>query len=101
MKKIAAILFCCLCHGLLFGQQSSTDRQVFLHYLEQLSKPVLTNLAGEQLKANMVVDLSPRIDNAAERKTYAYLEAFGRLLSGIGPWLQLEGGDAAEVKLRN
>ena len=29
-----------------------------------------------------------------------YLEAWGRLLSGIAPWLNSEGGDKEEVELR-
>jgi hypothetical protein len=41
-----------------------------------------------------------RIDNAAERRRVTYLEAFGRTLSGIGPWLNGEGGSAEEVVLR-
>jgi hypothetical protein len=44
--------------------------------------------------------LSDRIDNRESRAKVGYLEAFGRTLSGIAPWLQLEGGDPAEVKLR-
>ena len=31
----------------------------------------------------------------------SYLEAFGRTLSGIAPWLNLEGGSKEEVALRN
>jgi hypothetical protein len=41
-------------------------------------------------------------DRHKEIRTKAgYLEAFGRTLSGIAPWLQAEGGDAEEIKLRN
>jgi hypothetical protein len=36
--------------------------------------------------------MSIRSDNPANRKSAAYLEAFARLISGIGPWLNLEGG---------
>ncbi len=49
----------------------------------------------------MPVVLSKRIDNADNRRRVAYLEAFGRTLSGIAPWLNLEGGSQGEVSLRN
>jgi hypothetical protein len=44
--------------------------------------------------------LSKRIDNAAARSTVAQLEALGRLMSGIAPWLNLEGGSPGEAALR-
>lgn len=77
------------------------DRQFWLAHLDKLARPVLTNLAKDELRRNMPVELSERTDNSIGRKRAAYLEAFARLLSGIGPWLNLEGGAAAEQKLRN
>jgi hypothetical protein len=52
------------------------------------------------LKETMPVVLSRRIDNAEGRKKATYLEAWGRVLSGIGPWLNGEGGSPEEVALR-
>lgn len=49
----------------------------------------------------MPVVLSQTVDNAANRKEVSYLEAFGRTLCGIGPWLNGVGGIDAEIKLRN
>ena len=49
----------------------------------------------------MAVVLSKNIDNKDSRLKASYLEAFGRSLSGIGPWLNLEGGSKKEVELRN
>jgi hypothetical protein len=40
-------------------------------------------------------------DNPESRRKVAYLEIFSRTLCGIAPWLQLEGGPAEEVVLRN
>src|SRR6476619_7235125 len=68
------------------------DRQLWLNYMDKIAQPVLKNLAENTLKANMPVVLSKTIDNAESRSKVAYLEAFGRTLSGIAPWLQLEGG---------
>ncbi len=79
----------------------SNDRQLWLNHLDKVARPVLSNLAEDKLKQNMPVVLSDRIDNKGSRTRVAYLEAFGRVMSGIGPWLNLEGGAAAEVALRN
>ncbi len=49
----------------------------------------------------MPVELAKNIDNAANRTAVSYLEAFGRTLSGIAPWLNSEGGSKEEINLRN
>ncbi len=77
------------------------DRRVWLSYLDKIARPVLLNLAADQLKESMPVVLSIHVDNKDSRTKASYLEAFGRTLSGIGPWLQLEGGTKEEVALRN
>jgi len=94
-----SILLCF--HFFSSAQQSTQDREVFLQYLDQLAKPVLSNMAQDKLKENMPVDLSPRSDNPAQRKTFAYLEAFARLMSGIGPWLNSDSSShAKEIALK-
>lgn len=103
--KFIVLLFCCCC---FFGNVKAqnilktqlNNRQLWLAYLDKISRPVLSNLAQDQLKAVMPVKLSERIDNKESRSKVAYLEAFARTLSGIAPWLQLEGGNAEEAKLR-
>jgi hypothetical protein len=77
-----------------------TDRQVWIAYLDKIARPVIYNLAQDSLKQKMPLELSKTVDNKAARTKASYLEAFGRTLSGIGPWLQGEGGDDAEKKLR-
>ncbi|MCC9135605.1 DUF2264 domain-containing protein [Pontibacter silvestris] len=77
------------------------DRKNWLNYMDKVARPVMMNLANDELKKNMPVVLSSRIDNKASREKVAYLEAFGRVMSGIGPWLNLEGGSKEEVALRN
>ena len=76
------------------------DRALWVSYLDKVSRPVMSALAEDRLHASMPVVLSVRIDNATERRRVTYLEAFGRTLSGIGPWLNGEGGSAEEVALR-
>jgi hypothetical protein len=91
-------------HPLLAQQKKPApgkDREIWLQYLNRVAGPVLSNLARNQLKANMPVALSDKSDNKAAREKVAYLEAFGRVMSGIGPWLNLEGGSKQEAALRN
>ncbi len=83
------------------GFQNQTDRQVWLEHLDKLAGPVLTNLANDELKKNMPVVLAVPAWEPEIRTKSAYLEAFGRLMSGISPWLNLEGGSPEEVVLRN
>lgn len=54
----------------------------------RLARPVLTNLAARTLRQNMPVEKPPGTD----REVVTHLEALGRLLCGIAPWL--ECGDA-------
>lgn len=61
----------------------------------------MENLANDQLREKMPVVLSEKVDNRENRTAASYLEAFGRTLSGIGPWLNSEGGSAEEVRLRS
>jgi hypothetical protein len=77
------------------------DRQFWLEHLDKLDRPVLTNLAKDELKKNMPVMLSIRSDNPVSRKNAGYLETFARLFSGMAPWLNLEGGAPKEQALRN
>ena len=100
MKKLFAVVSCSL---FLFAsaQNKGSDRKLWLNYLDKIAKPVLFNLANNQLKEKMPVELSKTIDNKENRLQYSYLEAFGRTLSGITPWLNLEGGYTEEIKLRN
>ncbi len=70
----------------------STDRQYWLDVLTRLAHPVLTNLAVGRLRQRMPVEIAPA--GNPERRDYTHLEAVGRLLTGIAPWLEL-GGDAS------
>ncbi|MDR2981368.1 MAG: DUF2264 domain-containing protein [Puniceicoccales bacterium] len=59
-------------------------RQYWINLAERIARPVLENLAARTLKANMPVEAH----NPKSRAPFTYLEAFGRLLSGIAPWLE-------------
>ena len=49
----------------------------------KIIEPVLENLSQQKLKVKMPVE------GETERVKFSYLEAFGRNLSGIAPWLEL------------
>jgi len=68
------------------GPITGDDRRYWVSVLEKISRPVLENLAGRELRLKMPVEEQP----GAKRKACTHLEAFGRLLCGIAPWLALE-----------
>ena len=67
-------------------------RARWLTTLQRLAEPVLTNLAAGTLKARMPVEEA----SGANRRDVTHLEAFGRLMAGIAPWLELEDAPADE-----
>ena len=102
-KIIALLLFLLTMAYAGFGQRKDkrSTREVWINYMDRIARPVISNMAEGKLKANMPVKFSDHVDNRESRAKVAYLEAFGRTLSGIAPWLQLEGGTEQEIKLRN
>jgi hypothetical protein len=58
-----------------------------MRMLGRVADPVLTALSKKQLKATMPVE-APH-GNMADRAQFTHLEAFGRLLAGMAPWLEL------------
>ena len=69
---------------------NASIRTQWIDLLERVSRPVLEALSKGKLKALMPVE-APH-GNQAERAQFTYLEAFGRLLSGIAPYLELDQG---------
>ena len=67
-------------------EAAESDRQYWLRILGKLADPVLSNLAAGTLKRNMPVECVT--GNVADRRRYTHLEALGRLLAGIAPWLE-------------
>jgi len=72
------------------------DRAYWLRTLRRLSDPVLRHLAAGTLKREMPVECVT--GNAVERRKYTHLEALGRLLAGIAPWLEAELESSDEGK---
>src|SRR5687767_285829 len=72
------------------------DRAIWVGMMRKLADPVLTNLAAETLKERMPVEQAA----GAKREGVTHLEALGRLIAGIAPWLELAADDSDEGRLR-
>jgi hypothetical protein len=72
------------------------DRAYWLDVAHRLADPVLTNLAAGTLKARMPVEQA----EGASRDNVSQLEALGRLLAGLAPWLELPADETAEGRQR-
>ena len=109
MKKriiIVALLFCSI-NG-VFAQQKTlrnvkpiSERMFWLQQMDKMVRPVMRSLAHDSLRILMPKITSVNVDNKEQRIKVQYVEVLGRVLSGIAPWLQLEGGDKMEINLRN
>lgn len=74
------------------------DRQYWVQVVTRVANPVLQALSEQKLKATMPV-VAPH-GNVEESKQHTYLEAMGRLLTGMAPWLEAEQVIGAEDRLR-
>ena len=82
-------------------QEMSTgaqDREQWVKWLWKISYPVIHNLAEGTLRKNMPIE-SPS-GNPAGYDEITHLEAVGRTLAGVAPWLALPDDDTEEGKLR-
>ena len=70
------------------------DRAEWVKNMDRIARPVIWNLSEESLRANM-----PR-ETRGTQHDMSLLEAFGRTLCGIGPWLELGPDDTREGHLR-
>lgn len=80
----------------------NADRAYWSDLAYKIAYPVLSEMAEGTLQKNMQVEVSPTWDGRDIRVTY--MEAFGRLMAGIAPWLALpddgtpEGARRAELR---
>ena len=72
------------------------DREIWVSLLRKLADPVLTNLANGTLKSRMPVEQAANTD----RRPVTHLEALGRLIAGIAPWLELPADASPEGRAR-
>jgi hypothetical protein len=74
------------------------DREYWAQTLYKIAYPVVHNLANETLKKNLPLELGN--DYNLQAKKVTYLEAVGRTMAGIAPWLALPDDETAEGKMR-
>ena len=73
------------------------DRAYWLGMLPRVVEPVLGNLAAGKLRERMPVECPT--GKVSDRRKVTHLEAIGRTLSGIAPWLELADKTGAETEL--
>jgi hypothetical protein len=81
------------------GQRSASpqsDREVWIGVMRRLSDPVLNNAANGTLKARMPIEQA----SGADRRSVTHLEAIGRLLAGLAPWIELPADQTSEGRER-
>ena len=80
---------------------AASDREQWLRWVERVSEPVLVVLSRRELRKSMPVEARPGLQE--QRAVGTHLEALGRLLMGLAPWLELEpsaGEPPRETALR-
>ncbi|MFB5662806.1 DUF2264 domain-containing protein [Alteribacillus sp. HJP-4] len=71
------------------------DREYWINVLSRIARPVLTNLAEDKLRKEI-----PIHSENNDRKSYAPLEALGRLACGMAPWIESGMDTGKEGELR-
>jgi hypothetical protein len=74
-------------------KSDTNQRHYWVEVTKKIAMPVLKNLAEEKLKKAMPVEATI----VKYRWRYTHLEAFGRLMCGIAPWLGAQKLDEAEA----
>lgn len=77
------------------GTTGRPDRSYWLETLVRVASPVFTSLARGQLRNRMPVEVRPGGEDRSDR---SHLEALGRSIAGIAPWLDLESADPSEAQ---
>jgi len=98
MNKILAFwLFLPLCvqSQINAGSNGIIHRNYFVQTLTRIADPVLTALSKNELKKKMPIEAKTN-----DRANFTYLEAFGRLMAGMAPWLELGPDTSTEGRLR-
>lgn len=73
------------------------DRAFWVETMVKIADPVLVNLSRNTLRENMPFE---SLSRDSMRKEVSYLEAVGRLVCGMAPWLELGPDHTSEGQLR-
>lgn len=74
------------------------DRKYWVNVLLKIADPLLDSLSKGELHKRMPVEC--KLGTEADRRKVTYLEAFGRLMAGMAPWLELGADDSEEGQKR-
>ncbi|MFT3746354.1 MAG: DUF2264 domain-containing protein [Pyrinomonadaceae bacterium] len=77
---------------------AKNDREYWSGLLDRIATPVLANMSKGELVKNMEMQVGPTWDNRDKR--VGYMEAFGRLIAGLAPFISLPDDNTAESKVR-
>lgn len=75
------------------------ERAYWSKLLYKMASPVILNLSNSTLRKNMPVEVPPGMKTDFFKKV-TYLEAVGRTMAGVAPWLALPDDDTEEGKMR-
>ncbi|MDO9633721.1 MAG: DUF2264 domain-containing protein [Paludibacter sp.] len=75
------------------------DRKYWVESMIQITGPVLNNLSNNTLRQEMPVETT-KVGSTRGREKATHLEALGRTICGIAPWLELDADNSKEGKLR-
>lgn len=89
IRLLAILLCCCGAAGCsdLSEPTGAEDRAYWLSTMLRISDPVLRHAAAGTLRESMPYEST---DVKEKRRDFSYLEALGRTLCGMGPWLESE-----------
>src|SRR5690242_14280122 len=74
----------------------SSERELWVALISRVADPVLNNLAAGTLKSRMPVEQAA----GANRAPVTHLEALGRLIAGMAPWIELPADASPEGRAR-
>ncbi|MCD2421887.1 DUF2264 domain-containing protein [Niabella pedocola] len=80
------------------GTTGAQDRALWVKSLYKIAYPVVHNLAEGTLKKNLPLEQGPSYNLVV--KDVTYLEAVGRTVAGVAPWLELPDDQTEEGLLR-
>ena len=80
----------------VLARDGVAERAAWVARATRIADPVLTHLAAGTLKQSMPVEQA----DGANRAPVSHLEALGRLLAGLAPWLALPADDTVEGRAR-
>lgn len=94
---LTLLMFCITGRSQVVSGQE--DRAYWISVLSQVADPLLDNMSKGELRKSMPVETVSGAVNPSNART-THLEALGRLLVGIAPWLELGPDETSEGQLR-